>query len=270
MSKQQGLLTPEQANKFVTAMIPHAKNYQSNIIFSGMAEANGIVRPAYQKENQVRKVVRQHSKGYYYVISVSDTDDVFYQVYNGGKLGYLSHKATGLPHWPRDCIAANAVWKSIRKRTHLPATVGAAYLEIDKDIEAHKQTLEHDDYAKGVLDAEPDGLKMIEGLEKLAEGDPDDEVKQISVPAYGFNSSPNSGMYTSGPQSFYLSSASEKTTALLCDGDVEIKGDLTIDGQSFDDKVSEALSKSIVAKQDASIMAIVEEIEEIAEETATQ
>lgn len=173
------------------------KTYTSPIIYNtmGLGTTTGNDLTKYDREYEVEKVAKQHSKKYFYVISVSDTEDVHYQVYHGGKIAFWVFKLLiENPHYWKSTIAgSNTSWKSIRKRTHLPATVGATYLEIDKDIEAHKQTLEHDAYAKGILEAEPDGLKMIEGLEKLQEGEPEDE--DPLSPWQSYNSSASDSFY---------------------------------------------------------------------------
>ncbi len=136
----------------------------------------------YEKEYEVSKIVKRHAnKDYFYVISVSDTDDVFYQIWKGGWFSLLLFKAMGNRNGYKKKNVNdrhNTQWDAVRKRTHLPATIGATYLEIDdaikKHIEESKVASDHDNYAEKLLKTEPDNLKMIQGLEKLAEGEPDE------------------------------------------------------------------------------------------------
>ena len=190
-------LTPAQHNQFLKQMM--APYISGTTVSFGTSTGN---EPAtYDEEDEVTKTTKQHSKGYYYVISVSDNADVFYQVFKGNKVAYVLHKVFGKIYPHKNPIDDNEVWKSVRKRTHLPATVGATYLEIDADILAHKEAMEHDGYAKGILAAEPEGLKMIEGLEKLAEGDPDDDYPDGPTPSGQAQYASSLGI--SGQGSFY-------------------------------------------------------------------
>jgi hypothetical protein len=255
MSKglKDSLLPAAQAGGFfntVTVTVPPAvPNTSSSWTMSGTGtyfSGTSTGKPEYNKEYEVEQVVKKHSKGYYYVISVSDTDDVFYQVFHAGKIAYWVHKITGKVHLSGLPIGepVATTWSSVRKRTHLPATVGATYLEIDKEIEEYKKTLEHDDYAKGILETEPDNLKMIEGLEKLHEGDPDHPMNGNS-PTYAFGSDPNAGFSSSNvisaSDSFYMTVAEAY--------DVNVGGTLKVDGLTFEDKIQKAITKSLAERQ---------------------
>ncbi len=127
---------------------------------------------------QVEKTA-QHSKGYYYKIRVNSDDTVNYQIYEGGRLARLiyavTHATTGPPIWQASG-APSSEWSSVRKRTHLPATLGECYEKIDEEIAQLKEAKEHTEYAKGLLDTDPENLKMIGDLEALQEGEGDDGV----------------------------------------------------------------------------------------------
>jgi hypothetical protein len=172
------LLTTAQNNAFVKKMCsPYVTS--TNIILNGTSTGN---EPAvYDRESEVKQIVKKHSKGYYYLISVSDTDEVFFMVYHASDLAYWVHKIIGA-HLP-SAKQVTEGWGNVRKRTHLPATLGAAYQAIDEAVEAHKETykevMEHDEYIGGLLETEPENLKMIEGLEKLQEGDPETEAEEF-------------------------------------------------------------------------------------------
>jgi hypothetical protein len=227
--------------------------YQTSNNFTGTTTGNTTTAPVYSRENEVTKKVKYHSKGYYYVISVSDIDDVSYQVYNGGRVSFLLHKATGMAHWPRS-VDGTRGWKNVRKRTHLPATIGATYVEIDKLIEAHKASLEHNTYTKDLLGVEPDNLKMIEGLEKLQEGDPGGEVLDYATGAGA--SQYSSKLTVSGAGAFF-------TPSVQCEGDLEVAGELKVDGQTLDNKIAEAIRD----RTDAEMMALVDKSAEETEVT---
>ena len=238
------LLTPKQHNHFLQ------KQYSLATTTTGTTTGNTTTAPVYSRENEVTKKVKYHSKGYYYVISVSDTDDVFYEVYNGGRVAYLFHKVLGVSTYPQTNVDGHRHYNSVRKRTHLPATVGATYLKIDKLIEEHKASLEHNDYAKGILETEPDNLKMIEGLEKLQEGEPEDDASGGA----------------SLPYSSHLSGAGTGalfTPSVQCDGDLEVAGGLKVDGQTLDNKIAEAIRD----RTDAEMMALVDKSAEETEVT---
>ena len=168
------------AQKFAQASI------KTPTILTGTTTSNLIFnttecKPVYREEYEVSKIVKRHTnKDYFYVISVSDTDDVFYQIWEGGWFSMLLFKAMGDRNGYRKTnvnASRNTQWDAVRKRTHLPATIGATYLEIDDAIEKHiedsKVASDHDNYAEELLKTEPDNLKMIQGLEKLAEGEPE-------------------------------------------------------------------------------------------------
>jgi hypothetical protein len=243
----EALLSLKQSNMFI-----------SNLITSPNYILNGTKQAEYHREYEVEKITKPHSKGYYYTLSVSDTDDVFFQVFNGSKIAYWLHKLTGKE--PINTVQVGNVhnsWGTVRKRTHLPATLGAAHTTIDEAVEAHKEALAHDDYVAGLLQTDPDNLKMIEGLEKLQEGEP--ETDQPPMPAYGFQGNVNTGLYTttSNSASFYLTtSAANAIPTVQCEGDMEISGDLTINGQTFEDKISTAITKSLSEKTDEMTMGL--------------
>ena len=161
MKSSNALLTADQGDLFFTKM------YDTS---NWTMTTTGTTQPEYHKENMVAIIVKQHSKGYYYEITVNNYDNVRFLVYNGGKIRYLLQKLLGRSG---KTIDGEGQWFCVRKRTHLPATLGAAHLEIDKAVTDHKKAKEHSKYIKGILETEPDNLKMIEGLEKLAEGEPE-------------------------------------------------------------------------------------------------
>ncbi len=194
------LMTAAQMAKFSSIY-----TYQMPNVFTGTTTGAQEFDKNYDKEYEVTKIIKKHSKGYYYIISVSDKDDVFFQIYHGGWIAYLWHKLLGVPR-PLECPIAGGAgpragddrdnWNSVRKRTHLPATLGAAYLEIDDTIEAHKEVVEHDEYAKELLKTEPENLKMIEGLERLErlqEGDPEAATPGTGQPVVPLRWCPSPG-----------------------------------------------------------------------------
>ncbi len=198
---QEPLISDAAATKFTQAMINPVIHSSSNwtVTSAGQPE-NELV---YKKEYEVSKIVKRHTnKDFFYVISVSDTDDVFYQIWEGGWFSMLLFKAMGDRNGYRKTNVnanRNTQWDAVRKRTHLPATIGATYLEIDDAIEKHiedsKVASDHDNYAEELLKTEPDNLKMIQGLEKLAEGEPEpDERLQ-----HGLTTSITQGNVSVGP-----------------------------------------------------------------------
>lgn len=174
MTQTKGLLSADQANLFFN------KTYQDHTAWT--LTTTGTTQPEYDREYEVATITKKHSKKYskkyWYTISVSDTEDVHYIVYHTGNLMYwlckLLHKE------PNESLSHG--WVSVKKRTHLPATLGAAYQEIDKVVAGHKETMEHDEYLTEMLKTDPENLKMIEGLEKLEEGEPEAEPEGASPP----------------------------------------------------------------------------------------
>ncbi len=132
-----------------------------------------------EEGEEVASIIRKHSKGFYYIISVNNDDDVHYQVYAGGFIKRTLFKMMGdHPHATFVPLAGgdNANWTQVRKRTHLPATIGAAHQEIDEAVAGFKEDDEHAKYAEEILKTNPENLKMIGGLEKLQEGVEEDGV----------------------------------------------------------------------------------------------
>jgi hypothetical protein len=230
VSEVAPLLTPAEHAAFAKQMCaPYTT--ATSVVLNGTSTGN---EPAvYDREYEVEQIVKKHSKGYYYLISVNDTDDVYFMVFNGSKLAYWLHKLTN--RVPPNAEKVNAGgcdgnWDIVRKRTHLPATLGAAYQEIDEVVKAHKETyketLEHDDYIAGLLDTEPENLKMIEGLEKLQEGEPEAESSASSC---GYNST------------------------------VSFSGISQATGKMFEEKISEAITRSIQDKTDNLMLNLLED-----------
>jgi hypothetical protein len=191
---------------------------------------------------------------------VSDTDDVFFQVFAAGNVALWHHKIVGRPFGMVKQVDSGTEgnWNTVRKRTHLPATLGAVYQEIDAAIEAHKEVVEHDDYISGLLETEPENLKMIEGLEKLQEGDPD----EVEAPAFvGYNSTVSYsgiGLATSKQSPcFYMYTPPDPSVEV--EGDMNINGTLRVDGKTFEEKISEAINQSMQAKTDELMMDLLED-----------
>ncbi len=176
---QEPLISDAAATKFMQVMINPVIHSSSNWTMTSADQPEKEL--VYKKEYEVNKIVKRHAnKDFFYVISVNNTDDVYHQIWEGGWFSMLLFKAMGSRKWYRNTNIndrRNTQWGAVRKRTHLPATIGATYLEIDEAIEKHvessKVASEHDYYAEELLKTKPDNLKMIEGLEKLAEGEPE-------------------------------------------------------------------------------------------------
>ena len=134
--------------------------------------------PSYRREYEVSRIVKR-SKGYFYVISVDATDDVFFRVWKVGMFPYMIAKM--FKRFGRDIDGNRESWNSVTKRTHLPATLGSAYEKVDEAIKEDIGNLEHDRYVKDMLKTDPENLKMIGGLERLQEGDVDGPEEDLNV-----------------------------------------------------------------------------------------
>ena len=125
----------------------------------------------WRKEYEVSRIVRRAKNGYFFAVSVDATDDVAFRVWKGGLFPFLVAKVFG--RFGRDIHGSIGGWNTVTKRTHLPATLGSAYEKIDAAIQEDISHEGHDSYVKELLGTSPENLKMIGGLEKLAEGDVD-------------------------------------------------------------------------------------------------
>ena len=145
----------------------------------------------WRKEYEVSRIVRRAKNGYFFVVSVDGTDDVAFRVWKCGLFPFLVAKVFG--RFGRDIHGSIGGWNTVTKRSHLPATLGSAYEKIDAAIQADIENEDHEGYVKELLGTSPENLKMIGGLEKLAEGDVD--VKDDD-PSINSGSSHNVGGYT--------------------------------------------------------------------------
>lgn len=134
--------------------------------------------PSWVKEYEVSRIVKRTKNGYFFLISVDATDDVFYRVWKGGWFPYLVAKV--FKRFQRDIDGNKSSWNTVTKRTHLPATLGSTYEKIDAAIKADIANEEHESYIDDLLKTKPESLKMIGSLEKLAEGDVDDTKEDPS------------------------------------------------------------------------------------------
>ena len=142
--------------------------------------------PSWQKEYEVSRIVRRAKNGYFVVITVDATDDVFYRVWRGGWFPFLVAKA--FKRFGADIDGNRGSWNTVTKRSHLPATLGSAYEKIDEAIKEDIENEDHEGYVKELLGTKPENLKMIGSLEKLAEGDVD---AKDDDPAVSSNASSN-------------------------------------------------------------------------------
>jgi len=136
--------------------------------------------PSYQGDLQVTRIVKRDGNGYFYVISVDATDEVYYRVWKGGMTSYLFAKV--FKRLGRDIDGNKKSWHSVTKRSHLPATLGSAYDMIESTIQEDKDEREHAAYIKDMLKTKPENLKMIGQLEELQEGDADDDAVGHQAP----------------------------------------------------------------------------------------
>lgn len=243
-------MTPKQHGMFINAM---QAPYQLN--GSAILTTTGNTVAEYDREYEVEKVVKQHSKSYYYVLSVSDVDDVFFKIYRGNKVAWWLHKTFGAVPSNAEDIGGDD-WNTVRKRTHLPATLGAAHKDIDDAIAEHKEVVEHDKYVAELLETEPENLKMIGDLEKLQEGEPEDEPGHAQYSS-NIAFSGNAVMQANPGSLFYI--APQADPELLVDGDVNIDGTLTIGGQTIEEKMTHYIADAIRDNTDKMMMEILED-----------
>lgn len=127
--------------------------------------------PEWEKEYEVSRIVKRAENGYFFVISVDATDNVYYRIWEGGWFPYLVAKM--FKRFGADIDGNKTTWNSVTQRSHLPATLGSAYEMIDEAIKGDMEDHDHDLYVRDLLTTKPENLKMIGSLEKLAEGDVD-------------------------------------------------------------------------------------------------
>ena len=120
-------------------------------------------------KNYVSRIVRRYNNKYFYSISVSLTDNVYYRVWKGGIFPFICAKLFRYS-FSDDIKGNQSIWSMMKKRSHLPATIGAAYETIDQMIKNDIKERDHKVYIKGLLKTHPENLKMISGLETLQEG----------------------------------------------------------------------------------------------------
>ncbi len=205
---------------------------------------------AYEKEYEVSRIVKRAKGGYFFVISVDVTDNVFYRVWKGGILPYMVAKT--FKYFGSDIDGNKTTWNNVTKRTHLPATLGSAYDMIEAAIKGDTADQEHDAYITELLKTKPDSLKMIGSLEKLAEGDvdePDEPVGQNTGSstnvggAYSNNVAvaPGAGNVVSfnaaQGQSITFDTAAEPGDVVA--GGIEAEK-ITLNGQDLEEKLQEA------------------------------
>ena len=145
--------------------------------------------PSWQREYEVSRIVKRAENGYFFVISVDATDNVYYRVWKGGWFPYLVAKA--FKRFGEDIDGNRTSWNSVTQRTHLPATLGSAYEKIDAAIKGDMEDRDHDSYIKEMLKTKPENLKMIGNLEKLAEGDVDAKDDDPSINSGSSNATSN-------------------------------------------------------------------------------
>ncbi len=160
-------------------------NFQAGAIPSVLSGTNYTTTTTgntqeWQREYEVSRIVKRAENGYFFVISVDATDNVYYRVWKGGWFPYLVAKA--FKRFGEDIDGNRTSWNFVTRRTHLPATLGSAYEKIDEAIKGDMEDRDHDSYIKEMLKTKPENLKMIGNLEKLAEGDVDakDEAPSVS------------------------------------------------------------------------------------------
>ncbi len=142
--------------------------------------------PEWAREYEVTKIVKRAKNGYFFIISVDVSDNVFYRVWKGGWFPFLVAKT--FKAFAADIDGNKSTWNSVTKRTHLPATIGSAYEMIDGAIKGDMEDRDHNRHIKEMLKTKPENLKMIGSLEKLAEGDVD---AKDDDPAVSSNASSN-------------------------------------------------------------------------------
>lgn len=240
------LLNQKHANLFLNKMIqiPVVPQTGNNWTLT----TTGTTQPDHDREDEVAQITKKHSKNYWYTISVNDTEDVLYNVYRSGNLVHWWFKLTGKEPKLGALSDVSGGWVSVKKRTHLPATLGAAYQEIDKAIAGHKEIMEHDEYLTEMLKTEPENLKMIEGLEKLEEGEPDDpNVTYATGPGQIYTYSNNvaiggTGTYSGNATAISNSIAGEleaHVAEAVAKSTDELVMDLLKDGMKGSEKVAE-------------------------------
>lgn len=163
MLQQQNL----QAQQMWMAPVIQPSSSMSYTITTTGDEYNAL----YSRECEVSRIIKRTKDGYFFIITVDATDDVFYRVWRGGMFPYVIAKM--FKKFAPDIKGNRDSWNLIPKRTHLPATLGAAYEKIEEAIKEDIENMDHEQYVKDMLKTSPENLKMIGGLERLAEGDAD-------------------------------------------------------------------------------------------------
>ncbi len=214
------LLTQQQMAKFQQAIIktPSILN-PSQASNNWIMTTTGTTQPQYNRENEVKRIIKKHSKGYYYTISVNDVEDVFFKAYRANKLGYWLHKVFRRVAWGEKITPPEIGYNPVRRRSHLPATLGAAYQEIDRIIADHKASLEHDDYISEMLKTSPENLKMIEGLERLENPEPE-AAEDTSVGTAGTFIGSGAGTTGGGRSAMSVSGAGTFVSGIAANGTI--------------------------------------------------
>ena len=184
-NKTASLISTQQHNSFMQQQLQNQQisnnlSYSKGGILTSTGKGYTGVIPdwAYlnmmqNHEVEIRKIstkVRKHNKGYYSDVAVLASDVVCWKVIKTNPVGIFLYKlGLNKKHNVKE-------WNTSSKYDKLEATLGAAYIAIEKEVDALIRRKDHKKFVKDILNTDPDNLKMISELKKL-----DGQVEDISV-----------------------------------------------------------------------------------------